>query len=96
MLVVPNQTTGLLAQLGLTRADADRGALAVDRRGRVFRGAAAGNRCLLALGPPWSSLGGLYWIAPIGRAEDRVYRWIAGNRSWLSALTRTAPELDGG
>jgi predicted DCC family thiol-disulfide oxidoreductase YuxK len=93
VLVVMNQTPGLLDRYGFTRADADRDALAVDAAGRRFRGAAAANRALLALGPPWSTLGRLYWVRPVGRLEDRAYRWVERNRAWLSKLTRTAPEL---
>lgn len=88
-----NQTPGLLERYGFTRADADFDALAVDRAGRRFRGAAAANRAFIELGPPWSILGRLYWFRPVGGFQDRAYRWIARNRSRLSNFTRTAPEL---
>jgi len=96
VLVVPNQAAGLLERHGFTRIQADANVLAIDRRGRRFQGAAAANRALLALGGPWRAVGALYWLRPIGWLEDRGYRWIARNRTWLSGLAHTAPELPEG
>lgn len=96
MLVKPNQTAGILDRYSFTRAEADQNVLAVDQTGRRFHGAAAANRALLELGPFWRRIGSLYWVGPIGWIEERLYRWVARNRSWLAELVRTRPELPDG
>jgi predicted DCC family thiol-disulfide oxidoreductase YuxK len=78
-LALPSQTPGLLAEYGLTRADADQAAWAIDAAGRRYAGAAAINRVLAEL-PRWRSLALLYRVPPLAWIEDRVYAWIAVNR----------------
>ena len=77
----PNQEPGLIDALGLTRAEVDRAAWAIDRGGR-FEGAAAVSRVLRELGGGWRLLGSLYLLPPIGWLENRYYRRVARKRSW--------------
>ena len=91
LLVLPNQAPGVLQRYGFTRAQADRAALVLDRQGRRFVGAAAVNRILRALGPPWRQLATVWAWPPARRVENVGYRLVAANRPLLSALARTRP-----
>ncbi|MGD9511679.1 MAG: thiol-disulfide oxidoreductase DCC family protein [Geminicoccaceae bacterium] len=78
---LPNQTPGLIAVLGLTRADVDRAAWAFTRDGRRFSGAAAINRVLAALDHrPWNQLARWYRVPILGWWEERGYAWFARHR----------------
>jgi predicted DCC family thiol-disulfide oxidoreductase YuxK len=78
---LPNQTPGLTAALGLTRADVDRAAWAFTRDGGRFSGAAAINRTLAALEcRPWGLLVRLYGVPGLGWWEERCYTWFAHHR----------------
>ena len=83
MLVLPNQTPGLREGVGLSRAELDREAWAIDAVGVRYAGAAAANRVLREL-PGWRLFARAYEIAPFGWVEDRVYDWIAAHRGWFS------------
>jgi len=78
--ILPNQQPGLLERAGLTRAQVDTSAWAIDRAGRRYEGAAALNRTLEILGGRWRALGRLYRLPGLRQAEDVVYRWFAANR----------------
>lgn len=81
MLALPNQTPGLRARLGLSRADVDRAAWAIARDGRRWAAAAAINRVLAELnGWPWRLLARLYPLPGVRQAEERFYAWFARNR----------------
>jgi predicted DCC family thiol-disulfide oxidoreductase YuxK len=80
--VKANQEAGLIESLGLSRAEVDRAAWAVEPGGRKFEGAAAINRVLRELGGGWALLGWLYGVAPIRWVEDRYYGRVARRRAW--------------
>lgn len=94
MLALPAQTPGLAARHGLTKADTDRAAWAIEPDGRKHEGAAAINCALAELPGPWPRLAGAYRIQPLRAAEDVAYWAVVRTRHWLSHLTRTAPECD--
>ena len=77
-----NQDAGVIETLGLTRAEVDRAAWAVEAGGRKFEGAAAINRVLRQLGGGWSLLGSLYVVLPVRWVEDLYYRRVASRRAW--------------
>jgi predicted DCC family thiol-disulfide oxidoreductase YuxK len=78
---MPNQTPGLVAGLGLTRADVDRAAWAITRDGQRLSGAAAINRTLAALERrPWTLLARLYDVPGLRWWEERCYAWFARHR----------------
>jgi predicted DCC family thiol-disulfide oxidoreductase YuxK len=81
VLALPSQTPGVPERTGLSRADLSRAAWAIDRRGRGYAGAAALNRVLVELPPPWRWLAGLYRLPLAGAIEDAGYRWFAANRA---------------
>jgi predicted DCC family thiol-disulfide oxidoreductase YuxK len=80
--VLPNQEVGLVERLGLTRAEVDRAAWAVEPGGSRFEGAAAINRVLRELGDGWRGLGSVYAIPPVRWLEDRYYSRVARRRAW--------------
>jgi predicted DCC family thiol-disulfide oxidoreductase YuxK len=80
---LPSQTPGLAERAGLTRAQLNREAWAVDRRGRRYAGAAAINRVLAEL-PGWRSVSRLYDLPGIHQGETLFYRWFAANRGRFS------------
>ena len=79
MSALPSQTRGLIEKAGLTRAEVDRAAWAIDRAGRRYTGAAAVNRTLAELGG-WRHLARLYRLPVIRQLEDLGYRVFAANR----------------
>ena len=83
MPVLPNQTPGLLEACGMTRAEADRSAWAVDQAGNRWEGAAAINRAFEELGGVWAVCAWPYRLQPIAGLEEAAYRWVARNRSRL-------------
>jgi predicted DCC family thiol-disulfide oxidoreductase YuxK len=83
LLVLPNQTPGLLERTGLTRADVDRAVWVITRTGRRYEGAAAINRALRELGG-WRHVAGLYRVPGVRWCEDRLYAWFAPNRGHFS------------
>jgi predicted DCC family thiol-disulfide oxidoreductase YuxK len=94
VLALPNQTPNLIQHYGLTRADVDREAWAIERGGRKLAGAEAINRVWRELGGLRSVLASLYSFPPVRWIEDRVYRWIATHRSLLSRFYSTTPECE--
>lgn len=82
----------MLDQYGLTRAAADRDAWAITAGGQRFAGAAAVRQALAALGGRWGALATVLGLAPVAWVADRVYRWVATNRSALSRIWGTVPE----
>lgn len=84
--VILFQQPGALAGTGLTAADAEQAAWAIDTRGQRWRGAAAINAALAAaLGCAW--LLRLYGVPWIGKAQNGVYAWVARNRGRLPGIT---------
>lgn len=83
VLALPNQTPGLLDRFGLTREEVDREAWVIDPADRKFAGAAAINRVLEELGGVWALISRAYRFPPLRRLEDRLYAWVARNRSRL-------------
>ena len=86
VLVQPNQSPGVLAAHGLTRADADRSAWAIEPGGRRQEGAAALNRVLEELGGGWRLFALPYRLPLLAGAEEAAYRWVAANRERLAWL----------
>jgi predicted DCC family thiol-disulfide oxidoreductase YuxK len=84
VLALANESPGVAERYGLSRAELEAAAWAIDSHGRAFAGAASINRVLLELGPPWSILGRSYGSAPLRWLEDAVYRWFAANRGRFS------------
>jgi predicted DCC family thiol-disulfide oxidoreductase YuxK len=76
---LPSQTRGLIERAGLTRAQVDRAAWAIDRAGRRYAGAAAVNRTLAEL-RGWRCLAGLYRLPGVRQIEDLGYTLFAANR----------------
>jgi predicted DCC family thiol-disulfide oxidoreductase YuxK len=95
VLVLPNQVPNLIEQYGLNRAEVDWAVWAIAPEGTRWSGAAAINRTLLALGGVEAWVAAAYKLAPIRWTEDRVYRWIADHRSWLSRWIGAPPEWEG-
>ena len=81
--VLPNQTRGMLARTGLSRAEVDREVWAIDRAGRRGGGAAAVNRALAEMGW-WRHPARLYATPGIRQAEEAIYAWVARNRGRLA------------
>lgn len=78
---LPNQTPGLLADTGLTRAEVDRAAWTLTRTGECAAGAAAINACLRRCdGRGWRLLGRLLTLPPLFAVERAVYDWFAPRR----------------
>lgn len=80
MLALPNQTPGLLAKTGLSRAQVNASLWILERDGRRLSGAAASNRVLRELGPFWIGVAGLYDLPGIAPIEEWCYAWFARNR----------------
>ena len=93
MLVVANQTEGLLDSFGLTREEVDRSVWTVDSAGRRWEGAAAINRVLAEIGGPWSLVASLARVPVMAAVEATIYRAVARNRSRL-AIFGVTPECD--
>ena len=92
MLVVAAQAPGVRERYGLTEAETDAAAWAIDASGR-HRGAAAVNRALAELPAPWPRVASLYRVPPVRLLEDGAYLVVARSRRWLSHLTGTPPEI---
>ena len=93
MLAIPSQRRGVESAYELTREQLDGEAWAIDNDGRKFAGAAAMNRVLAELGPPWSWVARLYPFPPVRLAEQLGYRWFADHRP-LFARWGVTPECD--
>jgi predicted DCC family thiol-disulfide oxidoreductase YuxK len=78
---------------GLTRAELDREAWAIEPDGRRHGGAAAINRILAELGAPWSLLAVVHRLPLVRQVEELCYRWFATHRSWF-ARWGVSPECD--
>jgi predicted DCC family thiol-disulfide oxidoreductase YuxK len=84
VLVIPNQSAGVLERYGVTREEADRSAWAIAGDGRHTEGADAVNAVLRELGG-WTALVSRILGAPmLGAVERRVYRWFARHRTRFS------------
>lgn len=83
--VVPWQFADLRA-LGVTRERAEREVLWVED-GRVYGGAQAVARLLIAAGLPWSPLGFVLRVPPFRWVAGWVYRLVAANRHRLPGGT---------
>lgn len=94
MLALPSQQRGVRARYGLTQAQTDAEAWTIDPHDRREAGAAAINRVLLAIGPPWSLLALIYRVPPVHWLEDRVYEQVAAHRSFLSRFWSTRPACE--
>jgi predicted DCC family thiol-disulfide oxidoreductase YuxK len=95
VLVLPNQTAGLIEQYGLSRTQVDREVWAVAADGTRWRGAAAANQILREIGGGWAWLAAVYRFAPVRWIEDCAYRWAAEHRTWLSRWWGVPPEWRG-
>jgi predicted DCC family thiol-disulfide oxidoreductase YuxK len=93
VLAVPNQAPGVLERYGVSRAEADRAAWAVEADGSKLEGAAALNRALRELGGRWRWLAAPYSLPPIAAVEEALYRWFAPRRSRFARFGVT-PECD--
>ncbi|WP_283137651.1 thiol-disulfide oxidoreductase DCC family protein [Rhizohabitans arisaemae] len=102
--IVPWQFADLAA-LGVTRERAEYELLWVERAGRVYGGAQAVAKVLLAAGLPWSPAGLLLRLPPLRWPAHWAYRLVAGNRHRLPGGTpacslpaaeraKTAPDGD--
>ncbi|MCW5853106.1 MAG: DUF393 domain-containing protein [Anaerolineae bacterium] len=84
--LAPFQEPGAPARLGLTFAEAEQAAWAMDAYGLRFRGAAAIFAALaVALGWPW--LLRLYELPLLRALADHAYAWVAAHRSRFPGLT---------
>lgn len=79
VLALPNQTPGLCALLGLTRAQVDRSIWAFDTEGRAYAAAAAMNRVLREL-PGWRWLGRLLDLPPLLAIATPCYYLFGAHR----------------
>lgn len=74
---------GLLENVGLTKQQCMEAAWYVDAGGRKYRGAAAINAALSALGGVYAIAAWFYHLPGFKQLEDLVYRWVADNRHRL-------------
>lgn len=86
LTTLPSQTPGLLERFELSQAQVDREVWVIDEAGRRYPGAAGINRMLEEVPGFWGWLGRSYRLRPIGWLEDRVYAWVASNRSLFRFL----------
>src|SRR4029077_698434 len=93
VLVIANQTRGVLGRYGITREEAGRAAWAIDRDGRRWEGAGAANRTLHEIGGGWAAWSAPYRMAPLAALEEAAYRWFARNRARFHRLG-VKPECD--
>jgi predicted DCC family thiol-disulfide oxidoreductase YuxK len=93
VLVISSQRRGVEAANGISRAQLDYEAWAIDAEGRKHAGAAAINRLLTELGRPWSWFARLYPFPPVKLAETLAYRWFADHRP-LFARWGVTPECE--
>ena len=83
--LVPFQEPGAPARLGITFAEAEQAAWAMDTQGVRVRGAGAILAALaVALDRPW--LLRLYELPPLRALADRVYAWVVAHRSRFPGL----------
>lgn len=75
-----------LAALATTRERAEHEVLWIEH-GRVYGGAQAVARLLIAAGPPWSPVGLLLRVPPLRWVAHGVYRLVAANRHRLPGGT---------
>lgn len=94
VLALPNQTPGLLAQVGLTRAAVDYEIWVITVDGRQYSGTQAANVILKELGGLGAFFSRFYSIPPLGWIENRLYRWIADHRSQISNWWGAVPECE--
>lgn len=81
-VAVERSQGGGAERLGLTKAEAERAAWAIEPGGRRFEGAAAINRVLSELGGGWAVVAAAYRFIPMRWLEDRYYRRVARRRAW--------------
>ena len=93
MLAIASQRRGVESTYGLSRAQLDREAWAIEPGGRKYGGAAAINRALYELGGGWRVLALAYRVPLVKQPEDVFYRWFATHRSWF-ALWGVTPECE--
>ncbi len=80
------QEPGVRARFGLSHADTDAMAWAIDSASRRFPGAAGVMRALaVALGLPM--VYGFYLLPGVKLIADRVYHWVTLNRHSLPGVT---------
>jgi len=94
VLAVANQVPGVIERFGLTRAQVDLAAWAIEPGGTRFEGAAAVNRVLREMGGAWPRLASAYQARPVAFVEEAIYRWFARNR-WRFGRFGVRPECDG-
>ena len=85
--VLPWQTAGLLARVGLTAEQTTESAWFVDADGRTFAAASAINESLAAMHAVFKPLVWLYQLPGIKQLEDAAYKWVAANRYKLPGST---------
>jgi predicted DCC family thiol-disulfide oxidoreductase YuxK len=85
--VLPWQTPNLLERVGLTAEQCSEAAWFIDRSGRQYRGAAAINAALDALGGIFRLVSFAYRLPGLRQIEDAGYAWVARNRYRLSGNT---------
>ena len=93
MLAIANQKLGVRERYGISRADGERTAWAIDAEGRCLEGAAAISQVLIALGGGWGVIGALYKAPPLKFASDALYNWFAPRRAMFRRFGVT-PECD--
>lgn len=86
MLVIPNQSEGVLARYSLSREQVDRAVWAVDRAGARWEGSAAIRRILIELGGPWRIVGRVMAAPGLAAMSSVLYRMVAAHRGRLTAL----------
>lgn len=94
--ILPWQTPGLLARVGLTEQQCTEAAWFVDAEGRLHRGAAAMNAALEALGGGYRLAAFAYRVPGLRQFEDLGYAWIARNRHRLPGASDACqvPRID--
>lgn len=85
--VMPWQTPGLLAKVGLTEQQVTEAAWFVDEAGKQYRGAGAVNAALDRLGGVYRLASWVYRVPGFKQIEDLVYVWVARNRYRLPGST---------
>lgn len=90
------QTPGLLERVNLTAEQCMDAAWYVDAAGRPFRGAAAINAALGALGGVFALAPILYRVPGLKQIEDAVYAWVARNRHRMPGASDACTLPDAG
>ncbi len=92
--VVPWQSFPDLSIIGLTESDVTAKVWWIGTDGRPEGGHRAVGRCIQAMRPWWSPIGGLLLIPPVSWSAAPAYAWVARHRHQMPGATNACrPDL---